>query len=384
MDSHRSTCHALAARLATLPQPGKVLVGFDGFVDHIIAVVDQRSGPDAFDRIPTISALAGRIAAAAGRSANLELVVTRSKVGGNGPIMADAIAAQGGTVTCAGLLGAGVIHPVFLPMTERGTTLLSFGDPGVTDALEFSDGKLMLGKIEPLKALNAANIERAFGGREGLKDALRSPRLIATVNWTMTLEMTRIWRWLAADILPGLRQDRPLWFVDLADPIKRPVADLIDGLTALSNLQVHTDVVLGLNGSEVRQVCAATGTPYTGGDGEDTAAAETTCAALRDRLGIHMVMCHLTGSSACAWGGESGKGSSRANGFATSRPVITTGAGDHFNAGFSSGLLSGLNPAESLLLGGATSGTYVRDAASPDRARLATFLDAWASNGPTP
>ena len=383
MDSHRSACHALAAKLPTLPAPGKVLVGFDGFVDHIIGVVDKRHGPDAYDRVPTIASLAARIGAAAGRSANLELVITRSKIGGNGPIMADALAAQGGQVTCAGLLGAQGIHPVFQPMATRGSTLVSFGDPGVTDALEFDDGKLMLGKLETLKDLNAANIEKAFGGRDGLKAALRQPRLIATVNWTMSLAMTAIWRWLATDVLPGLRSDRPLWFVDLADPAKRPTEDLVDGLAALAGIQAHADVVLGLNGAEIRQVSAAVGLPYPGGEGEDHAAAEVACAALRDRLGVHLVMCHLTGSAACAWAGPVA-GSARAEGFGTPRPKITTGAGDHFNAGFTSGLLSGLSPAEALLLGGATSGTYVRDAASPDRARLVAFLGAWAANGPTP
>jgi hypothetical protein len=383
MDSHRTACHALAAKLPALPAPGKVLVGFDGFVDHIIGVVDKRHGPDAYDRVPTISALAARIGAAAGHSANLELVITRSKIGGNGPIMADAIAAQGGQVTCAGLLGAQGIHPVFQPMAARGSTLVSFGDPGVTDALEFDDGKLMLGKLETLKDLNAANIEKAFGGRDGLKAALRAPRLVATVNWTMSLAMTGIWRWLAKEVLPGLRPDRPLWFVDLADPAKRPEAELVDGLAALRELQVHADVVLGLNGAEIRQVCAATGTPWTGGAGEDNAAAETACAALRDRLGLHMVMCHLTGSAACAWAAPA-KGSARADGFGTPKPKITTGAGDHFNAGFTGALLSGLAPAEALLVGGATSGTYVRDAASPDRCRLAAFLAAWAEHGPTP
>ena len=49
----------------------------------------------------------------------------------------------------------------------------------------------------------------------------------------------------------------------------------------------------------------------------------------------------------------------------TAKPKITTGAGDHFNAGFCIGRLLGMDLAESLQIGVATSGFYVRNARSP-------------------
>ena len=71
-----------------------------------------------------------------------------------------------------------------------------------------------------------------------------------------------------------------------------------------------------------------------------------------------------------AWKG----GSVGANGFFEARPLITTGAGDHFNAGFLSGLLAGIAPDQSLQIGGATSGVYVRTGVSPTRAQVCEFL----------
>ena len=60
-----------------------------------------------------------------------------------------------------------------------------------------------------------------------------------------------------------------------------------------------------------------------------------------------------------------------------SRPRITTGAGDHFNAGFCLGKLLGLDNAMSVLTGVATSGYYVRTARSPSITDLAEVLRKW-------
>jgi sugar/nucleoside kinase (ribokinase family) len=61
----------------------------------------------------------------------------------------------------------------------------------------------------------------------------------------------------------------------------------------------------------------------------------------------------------------------------TSKPVITTGAGDHFNSGFCLGRLLGLDNALSALTGVSTSGHYVRTARSPNIPDLAKMLRAW-------
>jgi sugar/nucleoside kinase (ribokinase family) len=55
------------------------------------------------------------------------------------------------------------------------------------------------------------------------------------------------------------------------------------------------------------------------------------------------------------------------------QPKISTGAGDHFNAGFCLGRVLGLGLEESLCAGVATSGYYVRHAESPTAEQLADF-----------
>ena len=120
-------------------------------MDEIIRVVDRRLGEGEYLPVERLSDLGARIAAAAGLGTNMELVVERVKLGGNGPIMANALAALGADVDLHRAARRGCDHPAFAEIAAR-ARLVSLGEPGHTDALEFEDGKLMLGKLEPLRA----------------------------------------------------------------------------------------------------------------------------------------------------------------------------------------------------------------------------------------
>ena len=64
--------------------------------------------------------------------------------------------------------------------------------------------------------------------------------------------------------------------------------------------------------------------------------------------------------------------------FYCEEPVLTTGAGDNFNAGFILGLLMELEPDIALLLGMAVSGYYVRNGCSGDFDEILDALIAWS------
>jgi sugar/nucleoside kinase (ribokinase family) len=59
----------------------------------------------------------------------------------------------------------------------------------------------------------------------------------------------------------------------------------------------------------------------------------------------------------------------------TDNPKISTGAGDHFNAGFCLGCLLGGDLEANIQLGVATSGYYVREAKSPTLSELSGFVE---------
>ena len=104
-----------AALQSALNRAGQMtaFIGLDGFVDDILHVVDKRESAEKYTRLPTISQWAERLAGAAGKSTNIELVSQLTKLGGNGPIMANALASMGMKVTYLGVLGYPNLHPVF-------------------------------------------------------------------------------------------------------------------------------------------------------------------------------------------------------------------------------------------------------------------------------
>ncbi|MEM8874792.1 MAG: hypothetical protein AAGD32_11115 [Planctomycetota bacterium] len=362
MSSHRAAIGKSAAEKLRAADVGAVpaVLGLDGFVDEIIAVVDKRTA-DGYEPVPTIKRLSEKMAAAAGHSANYELVVKRRKLGGNGPIMANAIASLGASTTYIGNLGVPEVDPVFTPLLER-ANVISIGQPGHTDALEFGDGKLMLGKHESLGEVNWNNlIDRV--GRDKLKALLSDARLIGMVNWTMLPHMTDIWEHLLDEVVPNLEQHDRKLFIDLADPEKRTAHDIKMALQTLARFQKQIDVVLGLNQKEAEQVGELLGVksddPLTLADG------------IRKDLHIACCVVHPRHGAAAAIEGES----AWFDGPFVEEPKISTGAGDHFNAGFSLGRVLGLSLEESLCTGVGTSGYYVRTAESPTAAQLADFVE---------
>ncbi len=352
---------ANSARAATL----SAFVGLDGFVDEILHVVDKRENAESYQRLPTIARLAERLAAAAGRSGNLELVPQLTKLGGNGPIMANALASFGLQVTYLGALGYPSLHPVFSDFAAR-AEVHSIAHPGATDALEFEDGKIMLGKHAPLKEVTWANIQARYGLDKFTAKFGRSD-LVAFVNWTMLPYMSGLWEAILRDVCPALTGPRRLLFFDLADPEKRTPADILRALDLIARFNRYFEVILGLNEKEalaIADVCGLHPSSAT-----PAALAETACR-IAAQLPIATLVVHPVASALAVTAGQL----SLVQGPWTPKPKVTTGAGDHFNSGFCLGKLLGLDNEMSLLAGVATSGFYVRTAQSPAIAPLADFL----------
>jgi len=343
----------------------KALVGLDGFVDEIIAVVDKRQSHETYTPVKTIAALGGKISNAAGQSSNYELVVKQMKLGGNGPIMANALAGIGFAVTYIGNLGFPNIHPVFADFANR-AHVISVGDPAHTDALEFEDGKLMLGKHTPLGDVNWDNLMQRVG-REKLKQLMDGASLIGMVNWTMLPHMSRIWAKMLDEVIPNRERHQRKLFIDLADPEKRTHEDILDALHLLTRFQDQVDVILGLNLKESLEIADVLGLK---GAKDPEAAIMENAASIRDKLKLSCVVIHPRRSAAAATDDAQAK----FLGPFVSQPKISTGAGDHFNAGFCTGQALGFSLEESLCVGVATSGYYVRTAQSPSATQLSEFI----------
>jgi sugar/nucleoside kinase (ribokinase family) len=333
-----------------------IFAGFDGAVDEIYALIASRTaaGPE---RMGTIGEFAHRVASAAGRSTNIERILLETRAGGNAALCASALQALGHAVTLMANVGR-PIASAFSGLVEGGACVHSLGEPNRTDALEFSDGKIMLTDSNPLAMSTAVghfptDLDPFFAGRQA----------IVLTNWTMMPRGTEIFSQIFQRHLPAIPRSVPIFF-DIADPARRSANEIIVLLNLLTQFAETHFVYLSVNLKELERM---------GGLWDDRPTGRADCAEtmakLYKRWPIEWILHRLDGAESFGADGWHG-----AEGFFTAEPYTTTGGGDHFNGGFLFGLLAGLPRPLALRMGNALSGAYVRSGRSPNRSELRKFL----------
>ncbi len=354
-----------------------MLIGVDGFIDEVLHAVDTRLDTDNFKKIDTIEAFGNRIVKASGYSTNIELVNIQTKIGGNGPNIAVALLEYGVDVTYVGSIGDNnEVHPVFKPMTDRCKEVFSICDPGHSDALEFLDGKLMLGKITTLNKINWENFKNIMGGAERIAEIIKESNLFGMENWTMVPHMNELWEGLINEVFPLLpdykEDEKPYAFFDLCDPEKRTKESIVYAMNLITKFENKFRAILGLNEKELYEIAKAFDINVDDSWTKEESYRNVS-KAVYDKLNIYSLVIHPT-KEAFTWIGDK---YSKVSGPFCAKPVLTTGAGDNFNGGFCFGQSLGLDATSSLLLGVATSGFYVRNAKSPTVDEVLGFLEDW-------
>ena len=375
-----SIAHTVAAKLAAAKDIPASVVGFDGFIDEIIAVVDRRRDmtPGGYEPIRTIADFAARVGAAAGKSSNLELVVKEERWGGNGPLMAGALASLGSGVTFIGAVGRQdsprELDSRYGEFAARCRKTIPIAPPAHTDALEFADGKIMLGKPANVQ-VPTWDVLMSVVGKDALTRQIEDARLIGMVNWVMMAGVEGIWEGLIREVLPRISKQGRRVFIDLADPAKRTDEDIKRAMGILRRMNALVPVTLGLNLAEAERMASVFGAGSLRGSSRSLGAAvEAAAVELRERLELNGVVVHPREGAGAAVETTAGVEKAWFHGPFTPTPRLSTGAGDHFNAGFALGQILDMSVGECLAVGCGVSGAYVRDAESPTRERLVEFL----------
>lgn len=341
-------------------------VGFDGFVDNLYRVVKQRESADRYECYATIGEFGKRISDSAGRSSDTEIVRLETRAGGNAPNLSLSLASLGFPTDCVGLLGEPEIHPCFQEL-ERIAECVSIGNPAVTQAFEFNDGKLMFGCMNEACRLGWGGIQSRAGHRR-MEQALRESRLIGVVNWSCFYSIGNIVREIVDDLratLPEASIKEKMLFFDLADVSARSRDDILEMADAMRYAAGSVRTALGLNENEARTLGSALGIPA----GESLPALAKALAAV---TGAQPLAVHTNRGSIGVVAGEVAE----APGFHVDAPVISTGGGDNFNGGFCAGLLLDLPMAHCLVLGNAAASLFVSRGRSCTIPELLDFLAA--------
>lgn len=338
-----------------------IFLGFDGVIDHILKVVDKRFDKKNIKPIEYIKNFSKKIEQAANKSCNIEWIENKKQLGGNGPLMAKSLIKLDNNINYIGTLGKPEINPVFSKFYKKCSNIHSIGKPAITHAAEFKDGKIMFGNMKDLLNINWTKIKKEVG-RKKIKSYISSSDLIAFLNWTMIPNMDSIIKGIFNLIKDTINNMKI--FIDITDPAKRKKKELLSLLKLLEKINKKYNVIIGLNENEASQVLSSLGINSKTKEIEDIA------LKISKNLKIYQVVVHSVKYAAVAYKNKSFK----VNGPYIENPVITTGAGDHFNAAYCYSILNNIKPKNALYIAAANSGYYVRNGKSANKNNLINFI----------
>jgi hypothetical protein len=342
-----------------------VLVGFDGFIDTILQVVDQRQSATEYTRVPTLKVLASASRQPPIKAPTSSLSFRKQSWAATGRSWRTHLRRW----LCDNLLRHDrffrISHEVFHELAARAEMCLSRNPPSPmpTNSMMENSSRASTRRLPKSMSKRSASASALMSGAMRGK----SRAISGMVNWTMLPHHTEVWRRIQTDF-PGIENDaRKTLFFDLADPEKRTPDDIAEALETLSDFGTKHDVVLGLNEKEGLRVAEVLGLTVRG-DGEER------IASLAAIFGLHSMSPFVWFTRRLYAGAASRDDVAVVHGPFTSKPKISTGAGDHFNAGFCCGLLAGGDLETALQIGAGTSGLLCAASAKPVALRLSFFL----------
>jgi hypothetical protein len=343
------------------PSTERAVFGFDGYVDRVRKVVDERQESEKFDGLDGLDGFSARIESSltADSSLSFEWLHEETRTGGHTCHLSRTFGKWGFDPAMFGMYGDPVLEPFRTEFDER--QLHTLGEPGHTDAIEFDERKLMFTENGDTMALDWERL-RTTGERRSLTARLDGAALLGVGYWA---EMPNL-----PDVLTGLRnlwpslEDPPRTvLLDPGDVRKLDAEQLRAGRDALGQLADVTRVIITGNRAEIQYLAETYGdeTP-----GDMIGAAGT----VFDAVDAAVIVCHSPAESVVVTPDSTGSVAVPVE----DDPELTTSAGDHFNAGFALALHEGVEPTAAVAVGNAVAGHFVRTTEPPTIAELRTFL----------
>lgn len=344
-----------------------VTIGFDGFLDSVVHVVKEKESVDNLKYFGNIEEFGNYLISKKGVSGCIELIEQQTKMGGNMPIMSNALGHVGVKVNCIGAFGMLAVKEEFKSLENSNCTIYSVAEPGNTLALEFDDGKIMLAKMPELDKLAWDDIKKIVG-IDKLIELYSESDLIGAVNWSELENSNLIWEGILKDVVSGYKPEKKQFmFFDLSDCSKKSKEAIKTALNIIKEFSSYYRVILGMNENEARLIFNSIS------DSVDMLDLAEMGEVIYNTLGIDEVVIHPI-SYSMAWN-ESG--SYRIDNLFIDKPRFSTGGGDNFNAGYCSARLLGFELDAAMIIGNALSGFYIKNGFSAKIPELIEFLNEW-------
>lgn len=343
---------------------GDVAFGFDGVVDTVREIIDERHGVAEYTPVFELEAIGDRIGAAVETksSTTFEWTERATRTGGHVCHLTRALGTLDYRPTMIGTFGE-PIDPIFRDEFDQYTTV-TIGQPGHTDAVELADGKLMLTQSGDYRTLDWETLCDRLT-LNTLADHLDGTRLLGLGYWSVVPSFPDILDGLRDELWPLLSSPPDHVLVDPGGLQHVPRTDLRKGADALDAFDDVVPTTVSANRSETTVVA----------DLFDSSAAdpERLADVARDGFGVSRFVSHGVDRSVSSTSSETAS-------VAVPRvddPELTTSAGDHFNAGLVVGLLTEVDEDAALVLGNSVAGWFVRNGTAPTRDQLRSFVETY-------
>lgn len=386
METSESLLLQLRDRISALPELDRsavACIGFDGFVDTIQRAVHSK-GQEGYKFFNNIIEFAGHLGTLQGKSGQVELVSKKIKIGGNAPILSNALGLLGVRNVCLGAMGFPEIHPLFKHMDPLSHPI-SLSPPGKSNALEFSDGKIIFSELSAFDDYDWTHVRRTVELSK-LRTLVHDCRLFAFVDWVNLTHATSLWKGFLDDVIRSAGRKDFLFMFDLCDPSKKTPKQVREVLQLITSFSEFGQVTIGLNENEANKIWMALNDfDLNTVNRIAMPPLEVAGEFIYQATNIETLLIHLPDRSIAFTRGShempevTGKPHViDITGRLVTQPAVLTGGGDNLNAGYCLGWLSGLEVQYCVLLGIAAAGAYIQYGTSPEPEDLISYIDTWA------
>lgn len=344
---------------------GKILLGCDGFVDETYEIVEVRKSPSEFTPMKRLKQFGELLVERADGGVGLELVPKRRCEGGFAINTGRVAGCLGLMPRLPGLYGGKSIDPAYEPFKDI-CELLSLGDPALTIALEFGDGKVLMSDLQAVSSLNWADFEKKFGPKK-LEEMFSGVDILGLGYWSLTSNFDELFQGFMKQYETGPAPRR--MFFDFADIKKKSRESFVRSLELIRSFSARIPMVLSLNEHEVFELFSRIGVARPELNPQ---AMSSALAIAREKIGFAELVVHTPQFAAASTATEG-----EAHALQERQPKIVrlAGAGDSFNGGYLCATLGELTLKERLVVANAVTAFFITHGMPPNKPELVAQIE---------
>jgi hypothetical protein len=338
-------------------------------VDETYQIVQERKNPTEFSAIESLKSFGELIVKRAGGGLGLEIVPKRRCEGGFGINTGRIAACLGLKPVLPGLYGGATIDPAYEEF-EDSCVLTSLGDPALTLAFEFQDGKLLMSDLGRVSNLKWADFEKHFS-EEQIKDMFTGVDILGLGYWSLTSNFDDLFMGFMKQYETIAEAPKRMFF-DFADIQKKSSESFVKSLEMIKQYNSKIPMTFSLNHHEVMELCSRIGVECAEATPEAIAAA---LPIAREKIGFDELVVHTPDFAVASSVTE---GVAVAMQERQTKVIRLAGAGDSFNGGYICASLGDLPIKQRLAMANATTAFFVTQGTGPNKEQLIAQIEKTA------